>query len=290
MLPAIKANRRCFHNIEPMPDAAKEPAAPSWLWLDPPTLDFRRSRVGGWTVWLHADPFRALGVSSSASADQLRRARRRLLRRHHPDSISEAHGESATRFREVETAAHAITNDMEVSVEPTAGTWWRFIAFVEPDSLQRSAAAVAGLRFEISDLSRVPLFANGDQRVHVRYGELQLDLPVARSARGLVLPALWARIQTAAEPILLTTLCLLLFALGGLILALDVLVVSDANVLVAWIVGAGAVAAGYGGLVVILVSTGKKAPTPRRAIRRVGAAVLKRRALNTGMRDEGRGP
>ncbi len=60
------------------------------------------------------DPYRALGVSSTVSDEELRRAYRRLVQRHHPDHNGGS-AESARRFEEVQAAYAEIRDRRRVA-------------------------------------------------------------------------------------------------------------------------------------------------------------------------------
>src|SRR5262245_55440237 len=127
----------------------------TWVWLSSPAADFGRGRAARSgerrTVWLHADPFGALGLHRAADPDAVRRAYLRLARAHHPDVAGRP--ESAARFQEVQDAARAVAGEADVGVEPIAGEWWRFVGFTRPDPRVEDFA-VAGLTFELRDLTR----------------------------------------------------------------------------------------------------------------------------------------
>src|SRR5712692_4357677 len=55
------------------------------------------------------DLYRVLGVERSASADEIRRAYRRLARRHHPD-VNPGNKEAGEKFKEI-TAAYEVLSD-----------------------------------------------------------------------------------------------------------------------------------------------------------------------------------
>ena len=114
----------------------------SWVWLSPQEIDFGGARPGRTgderTVWLHADPLRALGLPESADPDMARRAYRRLARQYHPDVSGEG-DDSLDRFREIEGASRAAREGTEVAIEPVSGAWWRFVCFSDPDPLHRAA-------------------------------------------------------------------------------------------------------------------------------------------------------
>ena len=113
---------------------------------------------------MHADPFRALGLTRSSNADDVRRARRRLARTYHPDVASAAQ-EPLGRFQEIESAARAIAGEEEVIVEPIASEWWRFVGFSLPDPLRHVDLAVVGFTFQIHDLTHVPGIAHDTVRI-----------------------------------------------------------------------------------------------------------------------------
>jgi DnaJ domain len=251
------------------------------MWLSSPELDFggaRPSRAGDErTVWLYADPFRALGLSPSADQEAVRRAYRRLAREHHPDVAPD----SRDRFQEIEHAAAATRDAMEVGVEPTAGAWWRFVGFTEPGPHRDSPPAVAGLTFEIRDLHRVPAAQPGDE-VRVSCGGQVLRLAITFTGSRFALPVLLARASVAAESAFLFLLCLALVPLLAALLALDVFVISNLNVFLFWGFAIVTLAAGYGALAAILAAAGRTVPVPRRAVGRTRATVARLRSLPRG--------
>src|ERR1700712_1260159 len=58
-----------------------------------------------------ADPYRALGVQRSASADEIKKAYRKLARQHHPDNNA-GDAKSEDKFKEIQ-GAYDILNDPE---------------------------------------------------------------------------------------------------------------------------------------------------------------------------------
>jgi hypothetical protein len=254
------------------------------VWLSSPELEFggaRPSRAGDErTVWLYADPFRALGLPPSADHEAVRRAYRRLAREYHPD-VARAHTGSRERFQEIEHAAAATREALEVSVEPTSRAWWRFVGFSEPDPRHDSPLAVAGLTFKARDLHRVSA-AQADDEVRVLYGGQVLRLAIKFSGSRFALPVLLARAGVAAESAFLVLLCLALVPVLAALLALDVFVISNFNVFLFWGFALVTLAAGYGALAAILAASGRTIPAPRRAVRRTRATVARLRSLPRG--------
>jgi DnaJ domain len=272
---------------EDVPAPVRSPGdrqASPWVWLSRPEVDFGRSRAGGnareQTVWLHADPLRALDLPQSSTVEDVRRARRRLARIYHPDAGS-GEADSLARFHEIQSAARAIDGETEVQVEPVSGEWWSFAGFANPDAAHRSALAVAGLTFEIHDVSRVPL-RNAEEAVRVSYAEQTLRLPIRYSRSRFAAPLLLARAGAIAESAVLILFCLTVLPVLAVLLAVDVYVLSDENGALTWAVAILIVSAGYGALAGICAGAGRPVPSPRRAVLRTRAFVADLRALVRG--------
>ena len=256
----------------------------SWVWLSPQEIDFGGARPGRAgderTIWLHADPLRALGLPETADPDMARRAYRRLAQRYHPDVSGEGDG-SLDRFREIEGASRAVRGGLEVAVEPVSGPWWRFVCFSDPGPLHRADRAVTGLTFEVCDLRRVPL-DRAEAAVRVSYAGQTIPLSLRYSRSRFALPVWLARVGVVAESAFLVLLCLVLVPLLAALLALDVFVVSRWNVFLGWSAGLAILLGGYGALLAILATAGRQIPSPRRAVLRTRAAVADVRALARG--------
>lgn len=64
---------------------------------------------------MNPDPFAALGLETTADAEEIRAARRRLAQRHHPDR-----GGDAGRMREINEAADAALAELDRRIAPAA--------------------------------------------------------------------------------------------------------------------------------------------------------------------------
>jgi hypothetical protein len=256
----------------------------TWVWLSSPDVDFGGSAAGrtgdARTVWLHADPFGALDLPRSADREAVRRAYRRLARLHHPDAASEEAG-SLDRFQEIQSASRAIHGEIDVSVEPTSGAWWRFVGFSEPDPLRRAGFAVTGVTFEIRDLKHVPM-RQAEDEVRISYGGQVLPLAVRYSGSQFAFPVWLARVGAVAESTFLVLLCLAIVPIIAVLLGLDVYVISDKNVFMTWGIALVILGAGYGALAAILAAAGRRVPYPRRAVLRARAVVADLRSLSRG--------
>jgi hypothetical protein len=255
----------------------------TWAWLGPPSLDFgTRDRAGvdrEHTVWLYADPYRALGVPPSADRAEVQRAYRRVAGQHHPD-VNPGDAAAAERFHQVRQAFEAVVGEPEVTVEPVAGAWWRFTGFSAASPPEDPSAAVAGLRFELHDRRRVPLRDAADD-VRISYAGQTLSLRVGYSRSRIALPLWRARIGAAAEASLLLLLCLTSVPVAAVLLAADVYLLSDRNVLLTWAGALLILGLGYGALAAILTSCGRRVPYPRRVVGRARGVVGELNALRT---------
>ena len=258
----------------------------TWVWLSPAQVDFGLPPDGRYaderTVWVHANPYEALGLPPFAQTDAVRRAYRRLARRYHPD-VSAQTAENAERFRDVQRALEAIDGELDIVVEPDSGTWWRFVGFSEPTPAAKAGHAVVGLTFEVSDPAQVPLKQISDD-VSVLCAGHALALPVgfsrSRFARAVVL----AHLGAVAESAVLAVFCLALIPFIAGLLALDVWVISDANGRVAWAAALLTLFLGYGAFALVLVVAGKPIPDPRRAVFRTRSAATALLSLTKGRR------
>jgi hypothetical protein len=256
----------------------------TWVWLSAPGVDFGGSspaRIGDErSVWLHADPLSALDLPPSASPDDVRNAYRRLARQHHPD-IAPGQPESHQKFQDVQRAANAINGREEVTVEPTAGAWWRFVGFLEPDQAHCSTLTVTGLAFEIRELQRVPV-GQAEDEVRISYAGHTLPLEIKYTGSRSSFPVRLARVGAAAESVFLVLLCLTLIPVFAALLALDIFVITKWNVFLFWFFGVVTLAAGYGTLAAILATAGRPVPYPRRAVLRARATIANLRSLPRG--------
>jgi hypothetical protein len=254
----------------------------TWVWLTPAQVDFGLPQPGEdadeRTIWLHANPYAVLGLPPFADDGAIRRAYRQLARLYHPD-LSAGTAEDGERFRAVQHALETINGDLMIAVEPDAGTWWRFVAFSEPGQLRREEFAVIGLTFEITDPSRVPL-ASASDGVHVLCANQRIPLTVSYSGSRLAPFVVLARLGSLAESAVLTVVCLALLPIIAALLALDVFVVSDENMLLTWGIALVILVAGYGAIAGVFIAAGKPVPDPRRAVFRARGAFATVRALS----------
>jgi len=256
----------------------------AWVWLSSPELEFGATAPGrtgaARTLWLHADPFSALGLTRSADPDAVRRAYRRLARLYHPD-VASADPSLLDRFQEIQSASRAIHGEVAVSVEPTSGAWWRFAGFSEPDASKRADLAVIGLSFEIAELKSMPMRKHEDD-VRISYAGHILPLAVTYGRGPLAAPVLLAKAAALAESTLLVLFCLTLVPLLGVVLGLELFLLSNENVFLTWGIAFATVAAGYGALGAILATMGRRIPSARRAVFHARTVIADRRSLSGG--------
>lgn len=252
-----------------------------WVWLSQPAIEFggaRPSRDGDErTVWLYADPLRALDLAPSATRHEVREARRRLTRLYHPDAP--AHGpDTLSRFYEIQDALDALDGKSELRVEPVDGGWWSFVGFADPARSHAAPNALARLTFEVAGLERVPR-RNAEEIVRISYGEQVIQLPIRYSRSQLAAPVLLAKLRAAGESAVLVLLCLTIIPLVATLVALDIYLLSKQNVPATWGVAILIIAAGYGALATALAWVGHQVPFPRRAVFRTRSIVTDVRAL-----------
>jgi hypothetical protein len=256
-------------------------AVTTWVWLTRPVVDLAAGESGAEegeeTVWLHADPFRVLGLPVPSTVDEVRKARRRLSRLYHPDARP-ADPLSRARFEQIQNAARVVDQRREVVVEPAAGAWWEFLGFVRPQPTDEPSA-VAGLRFGVTDRAQLPLSGRQD-RVRIGYAGEVVELVVSYAPERVPAALVVARATALAETCLLAAVSAVLFAVVAAALALDVYLLSNLSVALTWAAGIGTLVLGYAGLVVALAPTGRQLPYPRRAVLRAHAALVRRRALS----------
>jgi hypothetical protein len=89
-----------------------------------------------------------------------------------------------------------------------------------------------------------------------------------------------ARLGSLAESAVLTVVCLALLPIIAALLALDVFVVSDENMLLTWGIALVILVAGYGAIAGVFIAAGKPVPDPRRAVFRARNAFATVRALS----------
>jgi hypothetical protein len=169
-----------------------------------------------------------------------------------------------------------------VLVEPISGEWWRFVGFAQPDPVREACLAVVGLSFEIHDLTRVRSAAA--ETLRITYADQVLPLAIRYSGGRFAAPVLFARLGAFTEVAVLMLLCAALFPILAVLLALETYLLSDRSVPATWAVALLVLAAGYGALTIVLLSTGVHVPDPRRAVFRTRASVDHVRALARGAR------
>jgi hypothetical protein len=250
----------------------------NWVWLSPPTVEFWEAGSGDGAeqiVWLHADPYAFLDVPWGSDHGALRRAYRKAARVRHPDA-----GAADGSFEELQRAFRAALgdDDVEVAVEPAAGSWWSLLEYVRPSVRAPGRGAVAGLVFELHDLDAVPL-RGADDLVHVTYAGEVLPLRIRYSGSAAAVPVIRAKLASLAESTLLIALCLALVPFLALTLGIESYFLADGSVILFWIALIGTVGAGYGALAAILVAAGRPPPDPRRAVARLRGKLADRLAL-----------
>jgi hypothetical protein len=239
----------------------------SWLWLSPPAAEFGEAAAGRrdeLTVWLHANPYALLEIPWGSDPATVRRGYRKVARVRHPDSQT-----VGGSFDELQSALHAALGDEEaqVTIEPTAGQWWSFTEFVRPSDMQ-ARGAVVGLVFELRDLDAVPL-RQAEDTVTVTYNGQELRLPIRYSRSARAVPVLLAKTAALLESAFLALLCLALIPLLAVAIGVESYFFSNGSVPLFWTIVGGTVLGGYGALALVLASTGKPLPYPRRAIGRL---------------------
>ena len=105
----------------------------------------------------------------------------------------------------------------------------------------------------------------------------------SRTHRGpLAAPVLLAKAAPLAESTLLVLLCLTLVPLLGVVLGLELFLLSNENVFLTWGIAFATVAAGYGALGAILATMGRRIPSARRAVFHARTVIADRRSLSGG--------
>jgi hypothetical protein len=256
----------------------------TWVWLSSTQVDFGLPQTDGdadeRTIWVHANAYDVLELPPFADEGSVRRAYRRLARRYHPDASPGA-AEDGERFRELQHALAAIDGNLEIVVEPDAGSWWRFAGFSEPGRSRRAEFAVVGLTFEITDRTRVPL-DNVPDGLRVSCANQRLPLTVSYSGSRFATPVIFARLGSIAESAILTLFCVALVPIIAVLLAVDMFVISDMNRFLTWAIALVILVAGYGAFAAVLTAAGKPVPDPRRAVFRTRTAVATLRSLSRG--------
>jgi hypothetical protein len=209
----------------------------------------------------------------------VRNAFRGFARRHHPD-VTGGQPESLKRFQDVQRAAKAINGLEEVTIEPTSGSWWRFVGFVDTP-LDPSSEVVTGLAFELRELQKVPL-RQAEDHVRISYAGHVLPLEIKYTGSRSAFPVRLAHAALAAESVFLVLLCLLLIPVFATLLAIDAFVITKWNVFLFWGFGVVTLVVGYGALATILATAGRPVPYPRRAVLRARATFADRRSLSRG--------
>jgi DnaJ-like protein len=250
----------------------------SWLWLSPSAVEF--GTVGSrdareQTVWLHADPYALLGVPWGSDHDALRRAYRKAARVRHPDA-----GSAEGSFEELQLALDAARgdHDADVTIEPTAGSWWSFCEFVRPTGRIPGRGAVVGLVFELHDLDAVPL-RQAEDHVTVTYNGQALPLAIRYSRSGAALPVIRAKLASLVESAVLVGLCLTLIPFLALTLSVEGYFLAGGSAILFWLALMVTIALGYGALIAILAAAGKPLRYPHRTVTRLRGKVADRTAL-----------
>ena len=211
----------------------------------------------------------------------MKHAYRRLARQHHPD-VAEPELALGDRFHEVQSAARAISGVTDVSVEPTAGAWWKFAGFSQADPGMRTAFGLTGIRFEITDVRRVPTSRPAEDPVRISCAGQEIPLVVRYTGSRFALPVWLARATAALESGFLVALCLTIIPIVAVLLGFDMFLLTHQNPVVTWGVALLILGAGYGVLVAILTTAGRRAPSPRRAVLRTRTVVADLRQLARG--------
>jgi len=239
----------------------------TWVWLSESVVDFgtrapngdRETRV----VWLHADPSRVFGVPPGSGADEVKRAYRRLVRRHHPDR-NPGDTDAPRRFQQIQSALEAMVDEPEVIAHPRWGEWWTITGFAEPDATAREAFAVTGVRIEADPSFDLPP-GRVEEELRITYAGQTLPLIVAQNVPS----SLWrrlleelglypqrrdgspnrlARVGALLEPAVLVMLSLVAAPLLAVLLGVLTYLLTDENVPATWAVTLLALCLGWGSL------------------------------------------
>ncbi len=140
------------------------------------------------------DYYRVLGVSETASADDIKKAYRRLAKQYHPDA-NPNNQEAAERFKEI-GEAYAVLSDADKRKQYDAMRKNPFAGFARPGTSGGTGAGPGGISFEdIGDLGGLSdifesIFSRGRKRGGARTRERGADveylveIPFKTAARG----------------------------------------------------------------------------------------------------------
>jgi curved DNA-binding protein len=137
------------------------------------------------------DYYATLGVPRTATADDIKRAYRKLARQHHPDlQPAERRAEAAERFKEINEAHEVLSNSEKRATYDALGSNWKGGSdFTPPGSDRRSTASTEWQGPDDFSEFFASMFGgrrargphdegNGDVRFSMPGGDLEAELPV----------------------------------------------------------------------------------------------------------------